>query len=94
MIKNVRCVSSPNSGGLVGIEAAVVLGAFGGDCRRGMEVLEAVTPQARAEATAFLQQKAYEAFTGILKEEAEETIRCVGYIGKIGIREIVKMMLN
>lgn len=42
--------------------------------------------------------KAYQAFTGILKEEAEETIGCVGYIGKIGMREtdreIVKMMLT
>ena len=40
--------------------------------------------------------KEYEAFTGILKEEAEETISCVGYIGKIGMREtdreIVKLM--
>ena len=42
--------------------------------------------------------KAYEAFTGILKEEAEETISCVGYIGKIGMREtdreIVRLMLG
>ena len=45
-----------------------------------------------------MQGKAYDAFTGILKEEAEETISCVGYIGKIGMREtdreIVKMMLD
>ena len=42
--------------------------------------------------------KGYEAYTGILKEEAEETISCVGYIGKIGMREtdreIVRMMLT
>ena len=45
-----------------------------------------------------MQDKGYDAFTGILKEEAEETISCVGYIGKIGMREtdreIVKLMLN
>ena len=45
-----------------------------------------------------MQGKAYDAYTGILKEEAEETISCVGYIGKIGMRqtdrEIVKMMLD
>lgn len=45
-----------------------------------------------------MQNKGYDAFTGILKEEAEETISCVGYIGKIGMREtdreIVKLMLN
>ena len=45
-----------------------------------------------------MQGKGYDAYTGILKEEAEETISCVGYIGKIGMREtdreIVKMMLD
>ena len=45
-----------------------------------------------------MKDKAYDAFTGILKEEAEETISCVGYIGKIGMREtdreIVKLMLD
>ena len=56
MIKNVRCVSIPNSGGLVGIEAAVALGAFGGAASRGMEVLEAVTPEALAQATAFFRE--------------------------------------
>lgn len=54
MIKNVRCVSIPNSGGMVGIEAAVTLGAFGGDLDRGMEVLEAVSSKALEQATAFL----------------------------------------
>ena len=37
-------------------------------------------------------------YTGILQEETAETISCVGYIGKIGMREtdreIVKMMLD
>lgn len=56
MIKNVRCVTIPNSGGMIGIEAACALGAFGGDAERIMEVLEAVTPQALAETTAFLKE--------------------------------------
>lgn len=55
MIKNVRCVQIPNSGGMVGIEAAVTLGAFGGDAGRSMEVLEAVTPEARRQTRAFLE---------------------------------------
>ena len=42
MIKNVLCVQIPNSNGMHGIEAAVALGAVGGDARRDMEVLEAV----------------------------------------------------
>ena len=45
-----------------------------------------------------MQNKEYEAFTGILKEDAEETISCVGHIGKVGMREtdieIIKKMLN
>lgn len=40
MIKNVRCVTIPNSGGLTGIETACVLGALAGDASAGMEVLE------------------------------------------------------
>ncbi len=45
-----------------------------------------------------MQNKEYEAYTGILKEDAGETISCVGYIGKVGMREtdkeIIKMMLG
>ncbi len=45
-----------------------------------------------------MRNKAYEAYTGILKEDAGETISCVGYIGKVGMRqtdkEIINMMLK
>ncbi len=45
-----------------------------------------------------MQGKEYESYTGILKEDAGETISCVGYIGKVGMRqtdkEIIKMMLE
>ena len=54
MIKNVRCVTIPNSDGMVGIEAAVALGAFGGKAELGMEVLEAVSGDDRARVSAFL----------------------------------------
>ena len=54
IIKNVRCVSIPNSGGMTGIEPACALGAFGGDPSRGMEVLESVTPETLAAAKTFL----------------------------------------
>ena len=56
MIKNVRCVTIPNSGGLTGIETACTLGAFGGDASRVMEVLEAVTPENRVEAVSFIER--------------------------------------
>lgn len=54
MIKNVRCVQIPNSGGMTGIEAAVCLGAFGGDAARRMEVLESVTGPDRQRAADFI----------------------------------------
>ena len=54
MIKNVRCVQIPNSGGLTGIEAAVSLGALGGDPERGMEVLETVTEDTRSRVRPFI----------------------------------------
>lgn len=40
IIKNVRCVTIPNSNGLVGICAGVILGAVGGNPDKKMEVLE------------------------------------------------------
>ncbi len=56
MIKNVRCVQIPHSGGMHGIEAATVLGAFGGEAAREMEVLEAVTEEDIREAEAFIRE--------------------------------------
>ena len=56
IIKNVRCVRIPNSGGMTGIEAACALGALAGNAERHMEVLEGVTPEGVAATTAFLQE--------------------------------------
>ena len=42
IIKNVKGVTVPNSGGLKGIEAAVVLGVTGGDAEKALEVLRAL----------------------------------------------------
>lgn len=43
IIKNVKGVTVPNSGGLRGIEAAAILGLVEGDAQRELEVLESVT---------------------------------------------------
>ena len=43
IIKNVKGVKVPNSGGMKGVEAAAVLGLAGGDPSQALEVLEAVT---------------------------------------------------
>lgn len=43
IIKNVKGVRVPNSGGMKGVEAAAVLGITGGDAEQVLEVLETVT---------------------------------------------------
>ena len=45
IIKNVKSVTVPNSGGMRGIRAATVLGAIGGDADAALEVLEGVCDQ-------------------------------------------------
>lgn len=57
IIKNVRCVSIPNSGGMIGIEAACALGALSGDADKCMEVLEAVDDAGRAAAKKYVEQE-------------------------------------
>ncbi len=56
MIKNVRCVRIPNSGGMTGIEPACTLGALAGNSSSHMEVLEAVTGEGIAKAVSFLNE--------------------------------------
>lgn len=50
IIKNVKSVVVPNSGGMRGIGAAALLGALGGDPAKKLEVLETVRPQHIAQA--------------------------------------------
>lgn len=54
IIKNVKGVTVPNSGGLKGIDTAAILGAIGGDESRELEVLEAITPEHIEETKALL----------------------------------------
>ena len=50
IIKNVKGVKVPNSGGMKGVEAAAVLGITGGDPSQALEVLEHVTDREIDEA--------------------------------------------
>ena len=43
IIKNVKGVTVPNSGGLKGIDVAAILGAIGGNADKALEVLEGIT---------------------------------------------------
>lgn len=45
VIKNVKAVTVPNSGGMRGVDAACVLGAVGGNADRELEVLEDITEE-------------------------------------------------
>ena len=56
IVKNVKSVTVPNSGGMRGIEAAAILGALGGDESRALEVLEALTDEHRAAAPELVRQ--------------------------------------
>ncbi|MDE6108129.1 MAG: L-serine ammonia-lyase, iron-sulfur-dependent, subunit alpha [Oscillospiraceae bacterium] len=57
IVKNVKGVTVPNSGGMRGIAAAVVLGAVGGDASRDLAVLETVTEADIAKTRELLAQK-------------------------------------
>ena len=45
IIKNVKSVIVPNTGGLRGIEAAAAIGALAGDAEAGLQVVSHVTPE-------------------------------------------------
>ena len=45
IIKNVKSVVVPNTGGLRGIEAAAAAGAVAGDAKRELEVISSVTEE-------------------------------------------------
>ena len=55
IIKNVKGVKVPNSGGMKGVEAAAVIGITGGDPSQALEVLEHVTDREIDEAEKLLK---------------------------------------
>lgn len=58
IIKNVKSVVVPNTGGLRGIEAAVAAGVVAGDAARELEVISAVTPEQQIQIRDYLSQAA------------------------------------
>ena len=57
IIKNVKGVTVPNSGGLVGIEAAAILGALCGNAENDLEVLSCVKPEDSARCRELIEAK-------------------------------------
>ena len=56
IIKNVKGVTVPNSGGLKGIDVAAALGVTGGNADNALEVLEGVTDADREKAVSLISQ--------------------------------------
>ena len=52
IIKNVKGVKVPNSGGMKGVEAAVILGIVGGKADRELEVLQSISEERPGKDTA------------------------------------------
>ncbi len=59
IIKNVKSVTVPNSGGMHGIEAAATLGAVGGNPHSALEVLEGVDDADRERTSELLGREGY-----------------------------------
>ena len=58
IIKNVKSVTVPNSGGQRGIEAAALLGMVGGDATSALEVLQSLTDEDRTRAAQLAEEGA------------------------------------
>ena len=59
IIKNVKSVIVPNTGGLRGIEAAAAIGALAGDAEAGLQVVSHVMPDEIAALPGYMEQTAF-----------------------------------
>lgn len=57
MIKNVKSVVVPNSGGMVGIEVSVIMGIIAGDSKKDLMVISSITKEQMEEVKKFLAKK-------------------------------------
>ena len=57
MIKNVKSVVVPNSGGLIGIEVATIMGLLFGDASKDLMVISNITPAQMLEVQEFIKTK-------------------------------------
>lgn len=57
IIKNVKCVRVPNTGGLIGVEAAALVGMIAGDSAKKLEVISCVSDEQRTRLNELLEKK-------------------------------------
>ena len=80
IVKNVKGVTVPNSGGMKGIDVAATLGVVGGAADKELEVLSGVTPEDIAETRRLLDQGFCQCF---LEEGVENLyVRTVAFAGE------------
>ena len=60
IIKNVKSVVVPNSGGMVGIQTAAAMGIVAGDCKKDLMVISEVTGQDMEEVRKYLEKASFE----------------------------------
>jgi len=79
MIKNVKSVNVPNSGGMVGIEVSAVMGAIGGDANAELMVISNITPKQIEEVKKFIKNNEI----NVIREKTDVKLyaRVVAYNG-------------
>jgi len=80
IIKNVKSVKVPNSGGMVGMEVSAAMGAVAGNPEADLMVISNVTPEQLEEVKEFLKTKEI----NIIHQETDEKlyVRVVAYNGE------------
>ena len=90
IIKNVKSVTVPNSGGMRGVEAAAVLGAVGGAASAALEALEGVSEADIARTRDLLAQEGYCEVTlieGVPNLYIEIKAHALGHVAEVAISE-------
>lgn len=85
IIKNVKSVIVPNTGGLRGIEAAAAIGALAGDAEAGLQVVSHVTQEEIAALPGYLEQTAFSvsAAESEFLLDIEVTVRANGHFATV-----------
>ena len=90
IIKNVKSVTVPNSGGMRGVEAAAVLGAVGGDASAALETLEGVTNADIVRTRELLAREGYTDISlieGVPNLYIEVRAEALGHAAEVAISE-------
>lgn len=90
IIKNVKSVTVPNSGGMRGVEAAAVLGAVGGNAAAALETLEGVTEADIARTRELLGREGYVSVSlvgGVPNLYIEVRAEALGHVAEVAISE-------